>query len=187
PPPLTMPAPAVSALLLLMMALTTTFACQDLNPQDDSFAWDSIKTLKTMAPSPSQPCQHQQEPFLFPSTLLRNNHPQQAANTAQYILEKLLDIFSRQKIPHHWDTLAHQSLLINLHHYIHHLEQCWPAKRILNKRQGPHNRMLTLNKYFRSIHSFLQTHNHSACAWDQICLEAHYSFKRVDMLIRQMK
>ncbi|NXV22110.1 IFN protein, partial [Cepphus grylle] len=185
--PHTMPAHAMLTLLLLLTALNTILACHHLHPQDTTFAWDSIKTLKAMAPRPPQPCQHQQAPFPFPDTFLHNSHPQQAAATARHILGKLFAILSARSTPHHWDDQARHRLLNNLHHYIHHLERCLPANRMLIKRQGPHNLMLSINKYFRRIHNFLHTHNHSACAWDHVRREVRASFQRVNTLILQMK
>ncbi|XP_074426059.1 interferon-like [Larus michahellis] len=191
-----MPAPATHhtrlrhgapTLLLLLTALATTLACRHLHPLDTTFAWDSIKTLKAMAPRPPQPCQHQQAPFPFPDTLLHNSHPQQAAATARHILNNLFATLSAQSTPQHWDDQARHRLLNNLHHYINHLERCLPANRTLIKSQGPRNLMLSINKYFRRIHNFLHTHNHSACAWDHVRLEVRASFQRVDTLIRQMK
>ncbi|NXY80484.1 IFN protein, partial [Glareola pratincola] len=191
-----MPAPATPrtrlrhgapTLLLLLTALATTLACRHLRPRDTTFAWESIKTLKAMAPTPPQPCQHQQAPFPFPDTLLHNSHPQQAAATARHILDHIFATLSGQSTPHQWDHQARQHLLNNLHHYIHHLERCLPANMMRIKGQGPRNRTLTINKYFRHIHNFLHTHNHSACAWDHVRLELRASFQRVDTLIWQMK
>ncbi|XP_009473287.1 PREDICTED: interferon type B-like, partial [Nipponia nippon] len=80
-----------------------------------------------------------------------------------------------------------RDLLNNLHHYKEDLEQCVPANRMLFKRQGPRNLGLSIDKYFRHIHDFLHTHNHSACAWDHVRLEAHICFQRLDTLIWRMK
>ncbi|KGL94424.1 Interferon, partial [Charadrius vociferus] len=172
------------ALLLLLTALATTLACHHLRPRDATFAWDSIKILRAMAPSPTQPCQHQQPPFPFPDTLLHTNHPQQAAATARHILDNLFATLSSHSTPQHWDAQAQHDLLNNLQHYIHHLEQCLPANSMLIKRQGPRNLLLSINKYFRRIQDFLRTHNHSACAWDHVRLEARACFQHVDTLIR---
>ncbi|KAM6364024.1 interferon-like [Pluvialis apricaria] len=174
-------------LLLLLTALATTLACHHLRPQDATFAWDSIRILKAMAPSPPQPCQHQHAPFPFPDTLLHTNHPQQAAATARHILHHLFATLSSHSTPRHWDAQARNRLLSKLHHYINHLEQCLPANGMLIKRQGPRNMMLSINKYFSRIQDFLRTHNHSACAWDYIRLEARTCFQRVDTLIWRMK
>ncbi|NWW43849.1 IFN protein, partial [Pedionomus torquatus] len=191
-----MPAPATTPLarlphgptaLLLITALAATLACQHMRHQDDTFAWESLKILKAMAPTPPQPCQYHQTPFSFPDTLLRNNHPQQAADLAGHILHNLFDILSRPRIPQHWDVKAQHDLLNSLDHYIHHLEHCMPANTTLIKRQGPRNLVLSLNKYFKRIRDFLHTHSHSACAWDYIRLEARTCFQHLDMLIRQMK
>ncbi|XP_014804852.1 PREDICTED: interferon type B-like [Calidris pugnax] len=191
-----MPAPATlhrclwhgtSMILLLLTALTTTLSCQHMRPQDATFAWDSLKILKAMAPTPSQPCQHYQPLFPFPDTLLHTNQPQQAAAIARHILQNLLAILSSHSIPQHWDAKARHDLLNNLYHYSHHLEQCMSAKRTLTKKQGPRNVVLSINKYFKRIQDFLHTHSHSACAWDHVRFEARASFQRVDTLIRQMK
>ncbi|XP_074022093.1 interferon-like [Numenius arquata] len=191
-----MPAPATlhsrlwhgtSMLLLLLTALATTLACQHTHPQDATFAWDSLNILKVMAPTPPQPCQHYQPPFPFPDTLLHTNQPQQAAAIARHILDNLFAILSGHSIPQHWNVKARHDLLNNLHHYSHHLEHCMPANRMLIKRQGPRNLMLSINKYFKRIRDFLHTHSHSACAWDHVRLEARACFQRVDTLIRQMK
>ncbi|NXA17342.1 IFN protein, partial [Ibidorhyncha struthersii] len=174
-------------LLLLLTALATTLACHHLPPCHATFLWDSLKILQDMAPSPPQPCQHQQAPFPFPDTLLHTNPPQQAAATTRHILNNLFTTLSSQSTPHHWDTKAWHDLLNNLQHYIHHLEQCLPANAMLMKRQGPRNLMLSINKYFRRIQDFLRTHNHSACAWDHVRLEACACFQHVDTLIWRMK
>ncbi|NWY63048.1 IFN protein, partial [Chionis minor] len=181
------PRHTATALHLLLTALATTLACPQLRPQDATFAWDSINILKAMAPSPPQPCQHQQVPFPFPDPPLHTDHPQQAAATARHILDNLFATLSSHSIPQHWDAQARHRLLNNLQHYIHHLEQCLPANSMLIKSQGPRNTTLAINKHFRRIRHFLHTHNHSACAWDHVRLEARISFQRVDMLIRQMK
>ncbi|NWS70526.1 IFN protein, partial [Crotophaga sulcirostris] len=171
-------------LLLLLMALSTTLACQ--RPPDDTLPWNSLQLLETMAPSPTEPCQHQQ-PSFFPKVLRHNHHSQQAAFTALRILQNLFHTLSSNRIPQHWDAQAHHNLLNRLQDYIQHLQQCLPAHRMLFKRHGPRNLMLNINKYFRRIHDFLRIHNHSACAWEHVCLEARQCFKHVDTLIRQIK
>ncbi|XP_010152365.1 PREDICTED: LOW QUALITY PROTEIN: interferon-like [Eurypyga helias] len=82
---------------------------------------------------------------------------------------------------------ARHQLLTLLQHHIHHLEQCLPAHGTLLKRQGPRSLVLSINKYFRDIQDFLRTHNHSACAWDHVRLQAHVCFQHMDTLMRQMK
>ncbi|NXK03626.1 IFN protein, partial [Herpetotheres cachinnans] len=191
-----MPAPATPqprlphgapALLLLLTALATALACHHLRPRDDTFPWDSLRLLQAMAPSPPQPCHHQQAPFRFPDTLLHTTHPQQAAATALHILQHLFHTLSNASTPQHWDTTARHHLLNHLQHYIHRLERCLPPSRTLFRRQGPRNLLLNINRYFRHIQDFLHTHNHSACAWDHVRLEARACFLRLDTLIRQMK
>ncbi|KFQ82567.1 Interferon, partial [Phoenicopterus ruber ruber] len=173
------------ALLLLLTALATALACHHLRPRDTAFAWDSLQLLQAMAPSPPQPCRHHHHhaPF-FPDTLLHTNHPQQAAATALRILQHLFDTFSSPSTPHHWDAQARHDLLNKLQHYIHRLEQCLTDNTMLFNRQGPRNVLLSINKYFRDIQDFLRTHNHSACAWDHVRLEARICFQHVDTLIR---
>ncbi|NWH45499.1 IFN protein, partial [Fregata magnificens] len=181
----TMPVPTTPHLLLLLTALATALACHHLPPRDATFPWDSLQLLHAMAPSPPQPCHHQHAPFPFPDTLLlHTNHPQQAAATALRILQHLFTTLSSPSTPQHWDTQARHHLLNNLQHYKHHLEQCLPANGMLFKSQGPRNLVLNINKYFSRIQDFLRTHNHSACAWDHVRLEARICFQRVDTLIR---
>ncbi|NXS99849.1 IFN protein, partial [Jacana jacana] len=172
-------------LLLLLTALNTTLACQHLRPRDNTFAWDNLKILKIMAPTPSLPCQHYQQPF--PDILRHIDQPQQAATVARQILYNLFAILSKQNIPQHWDVKARHDLLNNLHHYIQHLEHCMPANKMLIKRRGPRNLMLSINKYFKHIWDFLQTHSYSACAWDYVRIEARTCLQRMDTLIRRMK
>ncbi|NXJ03096.1 IFN protein, partial [Psophia crepitans] len=156
-------------LLLLLTALATAAACHHRNA---TFPWDSLQLLQDMAPSPPHPCHHQQPPF-FPDALLRTYHPQQDADTAAlHILQHLFDTLSSPSTPRHWDAQARHQLLNNLQHHIQHLEQCLPASGTLGKRQGPRNLLLTINRYFSRIQDFLHTHNHSACAWDHVRLEA---------------
>ncbi|NXH76209.1 IFN protein, partial [Hydrobates tethys] len=188
-----MPAPATApprrrhgapALLLLLTALATALACHHLRPRDATFPWHSLQLLQAMAPSPPQPCHHQHAPFPFPDTLLRTNHPQQAAATALRILQLLFATLSSPSSPHHWDAQARHDLLNNLQHYEHDLEQCLTANGTLFQGQGPRNLLLNINKYFRRIQDFLRTHSHSACAWDHVRLEARLCFQRMDTLIR---
>ncbi|NXL04994.1 IFN protein, partial [Mesembrinibis cayennensis] len=174
-------------LLLLLTALATALACHHLCPHDATFPWDSLQLLQAMAPSPPQPCHHQHVPFPFPDTLLHTNHRQQAAATALRILQHLFTTLSSPSTPHHWDAQACHHLLNNLQHYKEDLEQCMPADGMFFKGQGPRNLLLNINKYFRHIHDFLHIHNHSACAWDHVRLEARICFQRVDMLMQQIK
>ncbi|KFO80417.1 Interferon, partial [Cuculus canorus] len=162
--------------LPLLMALHTVLAC--LRPHDNTLPWNSLQLLRTMAPSPTQTCQHQEPPF-FPDALRHSNHPQHAKHAALAILHNLLHIFSSNHIPQQWDNHARHDLLNSLQHYIEHLQQCLPPQGLLFKRHGPRNLMLKINKYFRRIHDFLRIHNHSACAWDHVRLEAHLCFKHV--------
>ncbi|NXS58240.1 IFN protein, partial [Brachypteracias leptosomus] len=170
-------------LLLLLTALASALACQHLRTHD-AIA-DTIQLLRDMAPT--QPCHHQEVTFRFPDNLLTNTHPQQAAVTAFHILRHLFSILSSSSIPQQWQTQAQHQLLSNLHHYIHHLEQCLPANGPLFQRRGPHNMLLSINKYFADIQHFLLAHNHSVCAWDHIRLQARACLQRVDTLMRQMK
>ncbi|KAM7076796.1 interferon-like [Ciconia maguari] len=179
--------PGAPALLLLLTALATTLACHHLRPRDATFPWDSLQLLQAMAPSPPQPCHHQHAPFPFPDALLHTNPPQQAAATALRILQHLFATLSSPSIPQHWDAQARHDLLNSLQHYKHDLEQCLPTDRTLFKRQGPRNLLLSIHKYFRRIQDFLHTHNHSACAWDHVRLEARICFQRVDTLLRRIK
>ncbi|NXW55675.1 IFN protein, partial [Eurystomus gularis] len=169
-------------LLLLLTALATALACQHLRPRDA--IWDSIQLLRDMAPTPAQPCHHHQVTFRFLDTLLTNSHPQQAGVTALRMLQHLFAIFSSSSIPQQWDTQLRHQLLNNLHHYIHHLEQCLPANELLFQRQGPRNLLLATNTYFADIQGFLRTHNHSTCAWDRVLLQAGACLRRVATLIK---
>ncbi|NWV73743.1 IFN protein, partial [Dasyornis broadbenti] len=167
------------ALLLLIMGLATSLPCHHLRTHNLA---DALQLLQDMAPSTIQLCDFQKPPF-FPDTLHHNNlHPQQAAATALRILQHLFHTLSRSSNSQHWHTQAHNDLLNKLQHYIHHLEQCLPDNATLFK--GPRNTLLTINKYFRDIHLFLHAHNHSACAWDHVRLEALVCFQHVDRLIR---
>ncbi|RMC16493.1 hypothetical protein DUI87_06428 [Hirundo rustica rustica] len=176
---------AVPALLLLLTALATTLACQQLWTHDDTFPGDALSLLRDMAPSHTQPC-HLQEPPFFPHTLLHNNlQPQQAAATALRILQHLFRTLSTNSTRQQWPTQACNHLLNKLQHHIHHLEQCLPDSATLFK--GPRNPLLTINKYFRDIHLFLHAHNHSACAWDHVRLEARASLQHLHNLTRAMR
>ncbi|NXX24422.1 IFN protein, partial [Nicator chloris] len=170
------------ALLLLIVALATGLPCHHLWTRD---AGDALRLLQDTAPSHTQHC-HLQEPPFFPDTLLHSNlHPHQAAATALRILQHLFHTLSTNSTRQHWPTQARSDLLNKLQHHIHHLEQCLPDNATLFK--GPRNPLLTINKYFRDIHRFLHAHNHSACAWDHVRLEARVCFQHVDRLIRRMK
>ncbi|XP_066037003.1 interferon-like [Chamaea fasciata] len=176
---------AATALLLLLTALATTLACQQLWTHDDTFPGDALRLLQGMAPSHTQPC-HLQEPPFFPDTLLRNNlHPHQAAAAALRILQRLFHTLSTNSTRQHWPTQARNDLLNKLQHHIHHLEQCRPDNATLFK--GPRNPLLTINRYFKDIHLFLHAHNHSACAWDHVRQEAHASLQRLHNLTRTMR
>ncbi|NXB85146.1 IFN protein, partial [Vidua chalybeata] len=170
------------ALLLLIVALTTGLTCQHLRTHDPA---DALQLLKDMAPKMTEPC-NLQKPPLFPDTLLPNNlRPHQAATIALHILEHLLHTLSGSSSSQHWPSHARNQLLNKLQHHIHHLEQCFPDNALLFK--GPRNPLLAINKYFRDIHLFLLAHNHSACAWDHVRLEALDCFQHMDKLLRRMK
>ncbi|NXH23459.1 IFN protein, partial [Bucco capensis] len=110
-------------LLLLLTALATAHACLHLQHHQDTFPWDSLQLLQDMAPSPTQPCQHQQGP-VFPDALLHNTHPQQAAAITLRILQHLFATFSSPSTPQHWDAQARHELLNKIQHYIQQLQQC---------------------------------------------------------------
>ncbi|NWT53835.1 IFN protein, partial [Erythrocercus mccallii] len=176
---------AAPALLLLLIALATTLACQQLWTHDDTFPANALRLLQDMAPSHTQPC-HLQEPPFFPDTLLHNNlHSHQAAATTLCILQRLFHTLSTNSTRQHWPTQARNNLLNQLQHHIHHLEQCLHDNATLFK--GPRSPLLTINKYFRDIHLFLHAHNHSACAWDHVRLEARASLQRLHNLTRIMR
>ncbi|XP_074021854.1 interferon-like [Numenius arquata] len=188
-----MPAPATPhtrlphgapTLLLLLTALATTLACRHLPPCHTTFPWDSLNILRRMAPAPTQPCQHQQPLFPFPDTLLHTHQPQQAAAVARHILHNLFAALSSHTIPQHWDDQARHRLLNNLHHHSQQLHQCLAHNATLFQGQGPRNATLAISKYFRRIQHFLHAHNHSACAWDHVRLEARASFQRLHNLTR---
>ncbi|XP_023800010.1 interferon-like [Cyanistes caeruleus] len=176
---------AAPVLPLLLTALATALACQQLWTHDDAFPGDALRLLQDMAPSHTQPC-HLQEPPFFPDTLLRDNlHPHQAADAALRILQHLFHTLSTNSTRQHWPTQARNDLLNKLQHHIHLLEQCLPDNATLFK--GPRNLLLTINKYFRDIHLFLRAHNHSACAWDHVRLEARASLQHLHNLTRTMR
>ncbi|KAM7025386.1 interferon-like [Acridotheres tristis] len=176
---------AATALLLLLTALATTLACQHLWTHDDAFPGDALRLLHDMAPSHAQPCHLQERPF-FPDTLPHNNLlPRQAAATALRIFQHLFHTLSTNATRQHWPAQPRSALLNKLQHHIHHLEQCLPDNAALF--QGPRNPLLTINKYFRDIQSFLHAHNHSACAWDHVRLEARASLRHLHSLTRAMR
>ncbi|XP_064591215.1 interferon-like [Zonotrichia leucophrys gambelii] len=170
------------ALLLLILALATGLPCHHLRTHDPG---NALQHLQDMAPRTTLSCNLQKRPF-FPASLLHNNlQPHQAAATALRILQHLFHTLSSNSTRQHWPSHARNHLLNKLQHHIHHLEQCLPDNAAPFK--GPRNPLLAINKYFRDIHLFLHAHNHSACAWDHVRLEALVCFQHVDRLIRQMK
>ncbi|XP_065716459.1 interferon-like [Patagioenas fasciata] len=173
------------ALLLLLTALATATACHHLRPRHATFPWDSLQLLRAMAPSPTQPC-HQQHAPSFPDTLLNTPRSQQPA-AALTILQHLLQFLSSNSIPQHWHNQAREHLLNSLHHHRQQLQQCLTHNRMLFKRKGPRNLLLTIDKYFGDIQDFLRTHNHSACAWDHVRLQAHICFQYMDQLLGQVR
>ncbi|NXJ06299.1 IFNB protein, partial [Odontophorus gujanensis] len=178
---------SILLLLLLLPALTTAFSCNHLRHQDANFSWKSLQLLQHMAPPPPQPCPQQDVTFPFPETLLERMDKKQAAIITLRILQHLLSILSSPNTPTHWIDHAHHSLLNQIHHYIHHLEQCLADQDTRSQRRGPHNSHLSIKRYFRHIHNFLQHNNYSACAWDHVRLQARDCFRHVDTLIQQMK
>ncbi|NXO89359.1 IFN protein, partial [Certhia brachydactyla] len=169
------------ALLLLIVALTTSHPCHHLRIHDPG---DALQLLQRMAPRTTEPCNLQKPPFFPDTLLLRNNlHPHQAAIIALRILQHLFHTLSTSSP--HWNTQARSHLLNKLQHQIHHLETCLPDNTTLFK--GPRNTLIAINKYFRDIHLFLHAHNHSSCAWEHIRFEALVCFQHVDRLIRRMK
>ncbi|NWR40567.1 IFN protein, partial [Tachuris rubrigastra] len=170
---------------LLFTALTSSLPCHHLQTLDSTLAWNGLQLLHDMAPNSTHPCQLQHPPF-FPDTLRHANlSPQQAATTALRILQHLFHTLSTNSTSQHWHTQPRQRLLNQLQHYIHRLEHCRPDNARLFK--GPRNPLTTINKYFRDIHLFLHAHNHSACAWEHVRLEALTCFQHVDALLRRMK
>ncbi|XP_064497442.1 interferon-like [Pseudopipra pipra] len=173
------------ALLLLLTALTSGLPCHPLQTLDNAFPWEQLQLLDHMAPNSTHTCQLQNPPF-FPDTLRHNNlNPQQAAAAALRILQHLFHTLSINSTSQHWHIQPRHRLLNQLQHHIHRLEQCCPDNACLFK--GPRNLVFTMKRYFRGIHLFLHAHNHSACAWEHIRLEAIICFQRVDTLLRRMK
>ncbi|NXL83906.1 IFN protein, partial [Alectura lathami] len=172
------------SVLLLLPALATAFTCKDLTegPQDATFSWNNLQLLHAMAPSMSQPCPHQHKLFPFPETLLDTHDMQQAAITAQNLLQHLFRTLSSPNTPAHWIDRAHQRLLNHIDQYVRRLQRCLGHKAKHPRRRGPRNLHLSINKYFSRIHHFLQHNNYSPCAWDHVLLQAHACFRRVDTL-----
>ncbi|NXM37260.1 IFN protein, partial [Oxyruncus cristatus] len=171
------------ALLLLLTALTSSRPCQHLWTLDNTLPWDGLQLLHDMAPNSTHTCQFQHQPPFFPDSLRHTNlNPQQAAATALRILHHLFHTLSTNSTSQHWHAQPRHRLLNQLQHYIHRLEQCRPDNARLFK--GPRNLVLAMKRYFKDIHLFLQAHNHSACAWEHIRLEALTCFEHVDKLLR---
>ncbi|NXP08163.1 IFN protein, partial [Thinocorus orbignyianus] len=182
--PLTRLTHAISTLLLLLTALDTTLACQHLPPCHTTFPWDSLNILRHVAPRPTRPCQPQRTLFPFPEDLLHTNQTQQAAAIARHILHNLFATFSSHSLPQHWNQQQHQRLLNNIHHHSQQLQQCLQDSHALSQGHATRNTTRTINKYFSRIQHFLHAHNHSACAWDHVRLEARVSFQRLHNLTR---
>ncbi|XP_064498206.1 interferon-like [Pseudopipra pipra] len=176
---------AAPTLLLLLTALTAALACQHLWIHHDTFPWEQLQLLDHMAPNSTHTCQLQNPPF-FPDTLRRNNlNPQQAVAAALRILQHLFHTLSANSTSQHWHTQTRHRLLNQLQHHIHRLEQCRPDNARLFK--GPRNPLTAINKYFKDIHLFLHAHNHTACAWDHVRLEARASFQHLHNLTRTIR
>ncbi|NXY89294.1 IFN protein, partial [Alcedo cyanopectus] len=171
-------------LLLLLMALAAALACHHLPAQDDTFLWDSIRLLQDMAPRPTQPCHRHRDALSFPDTLLQTHHPQQAATAALRILQHLFAVLSSPSTPQQWDDHARHRLLNSLQHHIQQLQQCLTTNGTLSQGQGPRNQLLAINRYFADIQAFLRAHNHSACAWDHVRLQARACFQQIHNLTR---
>uniref|UniRef100_G1NR05 Interferon alpha n=2 Tax=Meleagris gallopavo TaxID=9103 RepID=G1NR05_MELGA len=178
---------SILLLLLLLPALTAAFSCNHLRHQDANFSWKSLQLLQKAAPPPPQNCPQQDVTYPFPETVLESKDKKQAAIITLHILQQLFNILSSPHTPAHWIDHAHHSLLNQMQHYIHHLEQCFVDQGTRSQKQGPRNSHLSINKYFRSIHNFLQRNNYSACSWDHVRLHARTCFQNVDTLIQQMK
>uniref|UniRef100_A0A8U8BCI6 Uncharacterized protein n=1 Tax=Geospiza parvula TaxID=87175 RepID=A0A8U8BCI6_GEOPR len=152
-----------------------SLACQHLWTHEDTFPGDALRLLQDVASSPSSP------PPCSTTTCSRA----QAAATALRILQHLFHTLSSNSTRQHWPSQARNHLLNKLQHHIHHLEQCLPDNATPFK--GPRNPLLAINKYFRDIHLFLHAHNHSACAWDHVRLEARASLQHLHNLTRTMR
>ncbi|NXK94643.1 IFN protein, partial [Formicarius rufipectus] len=172
-------------LLLVVTALATSLPCQHLWILNNTFPWDALRLLRHMAPNSTETCDLQNEP-LIPDTLLQIPfNPQQATRITLSILNHLFYTLSNNHSSQHWQQRPRHRLLNKLQHYIDHLEKCSPKTSRLFK--GPGNPLLTIDRYFRDIHHFLPAHNHSACAWEHVRLQAHLFFQRVDKLTRRMR
>ncbi|XP_009468578.1 PREDICTED: interferon-like [Nipponia nippon] len=178
---------AAPPLLLLLTALATALPCHHPRTHDATFLWRSLQFLRAMAPSSTQTCHHQPAPFPFPDALLHTSHPQQAAATVQRILDHLFAILSSTSALQHWDTQAHRDLLNTIHRYLQDLERCVPANGTLLQGQGARRLRLDIDEYFSRFHNLLRTHNHSACAWDHVRLEACTCFQHLRNLTRTMR
>uniref|UniRef100_A0A8C2SYY4 Interferon alpha n=1 Tax=Coturnix japonica TaxID=93934 RepID=A0A8C2SYY4_COTJA len=178
---------SILLLLLFLPASTIASACSHLRPQDATFSRDSLQLLKNAAPPPPQPCPQENVPLPFPETLLESKDKKQAAITTLLILQHLFNLLSSPRTPAHWIDHAHHSLLNKIQHYTHHIEKCFADQSVRSQRRRPRNSHLSINKYFKSIHSFLQHNNYNACTWDHVRLQAQDCFRHLDTLIRQMK
>ncbi|NXB85145.1 IFN protein, partial [Vidua chalybeata] len=174
---------AAPPLLLLLTALATSLACQHLWTHDDTFPGDALRLLQDTAPSHTQPC-HLQEPPFFPDTLLHDNlHPHQAAATALRILQHLFHTLS-STAPASLARSTARNQLLNCISTTSTTRAMPPRQRPALQRTAP-TRCSAL--YFRDIHLFLLAHNHSACAWDHVRLEARASLRHLHNLTRTMR
>ncbi|NXX87460.1 IFN protein, partial [Urocolius indicus] len=159
--------------LLLLPPLAAALACSSLPPRLPTFPGDGLSLLQATAPSPTQPCQHDEDDApTFPDALLNATHPQQAAHVALCILKHLFATLSSSSIPQHWDQQALHTLLNQLDHSILHLNTCLNRTGRLSQARGPRNHLLALHSYFSRLQLFPRTHQHSACAWEHVRLEA---------------
>ncbi|NXL04542.1 IFN protein, partial [Mesembrinibis cayennensis] len=191
-----MPAPATPharlrhgapPLLLLLTALATALACHHPRTHDATFLWRSLQFLRAMAPSHAQPCHQHHAPFPFPDALLHTDHPQQAADTLQRILDNLFDILSSNSALQHWGTQAHRDLLSTMDRYLEDLQPCVTPNGTLPQGRGAQDLRLRIDEYFSHFHNFLRTHNHSACAWNHVRLQARTCFQHLHNLTRTMR
>ncbi|NXD29099.1 IFN protein, partial [Spelaeornis formosus] len=174
----------LTLLLLLITALATGLPCHHLRTHGPG---DAVQLLRLMAPNTTQIC-HLQEPPFFPDILTHNNlHPHQAAAITLRILQHLFHTLSSSSSSQHWHSQPRNQLLNKLQHHMQQLEQCLPDNGNGTLFKGPRKPLLAINKYFRDMHLFLHAHNHSACAWDHVRLEALDCFRHVDRLIRRMR
>ncbi|XP_072216052.1 interferon type B-like [Excalfactoria chinensis] len=182
--------PGIHSILLLLFflpAFTIAFSCNHLRHQDANFSWKSLQLLRNAAPPPPQPCPQENVILPFPETLLESKDKKQAAITTLRILQHLFNLLSSPRTPTHWNDHAHHSLLNKIQHYTHHIEKCFADQSMHSQRRRSRNSHLSINKYFKSIHNFLQHNNYSACTWDHVRLQAQDCFRHLDTLIRQMK